>query len=1806
MSESATPRLPSSEIQRRNILDALTGSHIKQDDVVDRIPTVAQQKASQQALITERRMAQSLEVLLDRQALLTEKLLRMRDTLQEETISVHLLKLHVETLRRTADEFEKVYSEIIPLLAKERRAATRIEYSNFELIHNDIYVTLQTRIEQLDQQSKVQGCRNIPSTVSSLAPVAPVYVQAPAPHLQAPFPTFNGTLDNWYSFKCLFQSIMARYTNETDAMKILHLRNSLTGEAKDKIDQEVVNNSDYATAWKILEDAYEDKRLIMDTHIDAILECQKITKDNRSRSLSKMVELCVKHTDALKGHGFPVVGLAELILVNVLYKKLDKETQEQWETRLGNDELPDFHEFIDFLRERGRILQRTSRSQQVLGHQAAICPNKRQPVNPKSHLPSNSFVQIAKEICPCCKSEHSIYKCEKFKALPLSERKAFVFKVKLCFNCLKSKHQVNKCPSEQGCKIQGCGRKHHSLLHGNDSSNTANSGKEENGEIHETESNDQSQKQQTAPDNRNCATSLCANSSGFRHQVILSTAQVLVHGRGDSLVKCRALLDSGSDSNIISEKLAAKLNLRMTSVDFPISGLNNIETRVKHQLATSFHSCNNPFESKIMDFLVVPRVTSNLPIFKIDSRSWSIPAGIRFADPLFYSPGEVDMIIGNEVFFDLVKRGRLKLGDDGITLAETELGWVVAGLVPIKTTVSQRHMYQLNRSQESLNQTMSKFWELENVYTENSLTADETIVEQHFETTHYREVSGRYVVRLPFNGMEGQLGDSYDAARKRLDKLMVQLAKNPVKQNEYYNFLSEYLSLGHMTETVGCTDGGGYYIPHHAVYKASSSTTKTRVVFDASAKTTTGLSLNDTLLVGPTVQNDIVSIILRFCIHQVVLTADISKMYRQVKLYKDDCKYQRILWWNSDGHLKTYELQTVTYGVASSPHHATRVLLQLAVDEGADLPLAGRIIVEDSYIDDFLTGGSSIEEVIRIYSELTELLRRGGFEVHKFCSNSVDVLNSIPTELQEKQVSFDESGISNSIKTLGLIWNPQDDYFMFRTNPFDWQKVPTKRKVLSEIGQLFDPLGFLGPIIVYAKLVMQDIWRLGLDWDQELPAELLDKWKQFRQQLTAVNQIQKPRCVVNDRASTLELHGFSDASKRAYGAVVYIRCITKEGTINVSLVASKSRVAPLKPTTIPRLELCGAKLLAELVLKVISAIKIRFDGVQLWCDSQIVLCWLRKSPHSFNQFVANRVAAIVEMTHGYQWSYIRSEHNPADVISRGLLPNELLHNKQWWCGAPLLSEENPVSYELEPLDESNIPEVRSAVVLTEIRSKPAIVLDRLSSYKRILRAWVYVHRYIELKVFKRQKFGEITSDEIREAERSILLLVQHEVFSDARKVLNSNSNQRIPFPNLALFISEDGLIRVGGRLKHSAIPYDSKHQILLPQKHHITEIITRELHHEYFHVGQNGLLAIVRQHYWPIHAKQVIKKIVSSCQVCARQRPVLGVQYMGNLPEVRVNPSPPFSKVGIDYAGPFMLKLGGRSTKLYKGYVVVFVCMVVKAIHLELVSNLSTDQFIAALQRFSSRRGLPSDIHSDNATTFVGAHHELAALRQMFEDQQHQIKLGEYCSSKGIRWHFIPPRSPHFGGIWEAGVKSMKYHLKRVVGETRLTFEEMSTFLAQTEAILNSRPLCPMSDDPSDYSVLTPSHFLIGRSGVALPVPSYKDEKVGRLNRYQHLQLMNQHFWSKWSREYLHHLQGRQKWNKKVNQNYKVGSLVLLVEKNLPSQHWKRGRIVALHPGDDNIVRVVVVKTASGEYKRAITEIALMPSVETELSTGGE
>ncbi|XP_062538586.1 uncharacterized protein LOC134206864 [Armigeres subalbatus] len=790
------------------------------------------------------------------------------------------------------------------------------------------------------------------------------------------------------------------------------------------------------------------------------------------------------------------------------------------------------------------------------------------------------------------------------------------------------------------------------------------------------------------------------------------------------------------------------------------------------------------------------------------------------------------------------------------------------------------------------------------------------------------------------------------------------------------------------------------------------------------------------------------------------------------------------------------------------------------------------------------------------------------------------------------------------MKTLGVSWNPKEDCFTFVVAECSGKNDQlTKRSILSQIARIFDPLGFVGPAITTAKLIMRELWSMNLEWDQPVPRDLAKLWTDYRNQLYTLNNIKIERWIYVDGACAYELCGFADASDTAYGACLYARTIRSDGTANMTIVCSKSRILPKKKNkqkeiTTPKAELLAAQLLSQLTIKVLTAIDTKFHSVTLWSDSQIVLCWLQKNPDTLTVFVGNRVRFIQQLTAGYTWGYIPSIENPADLISRGVYPSELEERQLWWHGPPRFHIAQPVNEQPPHFPEDELPEIRRATFVSAPQSERLLIFDRISRYSIVQRAMAYVIRFCDHVKSGRKHLtkGLPTASEMQRASTLITRLVQFEVFHKEIQILKGMKEHRLEFQNLNPFIdAKDGVLRVGGRLRHATIPYEHRHQALLPEKHPITAALIRYFHRTNMHLGQRSLLGVVRQQYWPLKAKNVIRKVLHHCIPCFRMRPKKATQLMGDLPDYRVQPSPVFSHTGLDFAGPFNIRSNAisRHPTITKGYVCLFVCMSTRAIHLEAVSNLSSESFMAALQRFISRRGLVQKLYSDNATNFEGANNQMCRLVELFNDEQHMRNISEYCAPRGIEWSFIPPRSPHFGGIWEAGVKSVKSHLKLVLAEHRLTFEALSTVLAQVEAILNSRPLTPASNDPNDMNAITPAHFLIGREFQAIPEPSYSSIPQGRLSRLQFIQDMKQKFWKIWMNDYLHELQKRQR-DLKITK-FKIGAMVVIIDEQLPPLKWALARITELHPGQDGHTRVVSLRTKNGTTKRAVKKVCLLP-----------
>ncbi|GFY35637.1 integrase catalytic domain-containing protein [Trichonephila clavipes] len=1090
-------------------------------------------------------------------------------------------------------------------------------------------------------------------------------------------------------------------------------------------------------------------------------------------------------------------------------------------------------------------------------------------------------------------------------------------------------------------------------------------------------------------------------------------------------------------------------------------------------------SVNDPKVKLPVKAYVLEKLTAPLPTEKINEAHFSHLKNACLADPKFFIPNNIDMILGSDYFFSILLPGQITCSQSNLIAQNSIFGFLISG--KLTDSLNSNSMLNLHIDGTNIDNELKQFWELEEIpnVKDKILTSEEQFVETHFQNTYECNSDGRFVVKLPFYKSNSELGDSKPAAISRLLAMERKFKNNPDFEKQYKEFMNEYKSLGHMSLVNSISHTSDKYLnflPHHAVIKPSSTATKLRVVFDASlsCKTTNGASLNSLLGVGPKLQRDIFEILLNFRIPRILFTADIEKMYRQILVADKDQKYQQILWGNnSNESIRTYKLKAVTYGLASASFLATRCIKQIALDN-KDKPNLSRTLQED----------------------IAHVLSTRGFHLRKWNSNSTEFLAQFSEHSShDTQVEFYKDS-SESSKVLGLFWNSSNDTFGFQPS-LELTPPLTKRRILSESSKIFDPLGLLSPCTVFMKIFYQKLWLTKTDWDSPIPQQLTEDWLKFQKAFNAITYLTVPRWVILTADNTVELHVFADASL-AYAAVIYCRQ-KHNGKIMVQLLVSKTKVASVKQVSIPRLELCGAHLLSKLFKLVLRTLKHYTFDVFAWTDSKIVLSWLSSHPLKWNTFVANRTSEIMEVLPTKHWRHVPSKENPADIASRGIYPKCLPDCKLWWQGPPWLR-----------LETSSWPKAESSC-------------DEASDEVKVEEKSVSIFNL----------FTHASNDVIHEtktAEENIIRWVQGFHFQEEIQSIKKQISlpPKSPLRSLHPFIDEHGLVRVEEDCK---IPsFDSIPSIL-----------------SYFLLS-TMLFLIKEQHIAHLHAGPTF--------VTNSKHPP---QLMGNLPKHRVTLERPFFSCGIDYAGPVLIKCNkSRGTKSTKGYIASFVCLATKAVHIKAVGDLTTDSFIAALRRFSARHGAPRHIYSDNGTNFVGAH-----------------------------WHFIPPSSPHFGGIWESGIRSIKFHLKRVLGETILTFEELTTLLTQIEGLLNSRPLSYVNDsDIECISTLTPSHFL---TGDVLSVPEELPSTSNHRDRWELLQNIKRGSLKKWSSEFISFLQPRKQWQD-AQLNLKEDDIVLIKEEGPPGT-WPIARVLQVHPGNDGVVRVATVKTQDSLLKRPVHKL---------------
>ncbi|XP_011309469.1 uncharacterized protein [Fopius arisanus] len=663
-------------------------------------------------------------------------------------------------------------------------------------------------------------------------------------------------------------------------------------------------------------------------------------------------------------------------------------------------------------------------------------------------------------------------------------------------------------------------------------------------------------------------------------------------------------------------------------------------------------------------------------------------------------------------------------------------------------------------------------------------------------------------------------------------------------------------------------------------------------------------------------------------------------------------------------------------------------------------------------------------------------------------------------------------------------------------------------------------------------------------------------------------------------------------------AVVYLKIFNGDKQ-DVTLVCSKTKVAPLKRLTIPRLELTAALLLAKLTKYVKDQLNLTNATTYLWTDSAITLTWISSHSSRWKEFVKNRVSLFQDLTQQAHWRLVPGKENPADCASRGLSAHQLVAHKLWWTGPPWLQQDSS-SWPTHALEKDlNVDLEEKPGVLLHLKAQPIALwdlIDRFSSLNRLLRVTAICRRFIARlrRVPHSSLQYPLTLGDLEEARILWIKLTQAAHFKDQLRSISRGErfSKSHPLTKLTPFIDHQGVLTVGGRLKFAHIGPESRNQAIIPRESRLAQLLIGQAQLRTLHGGTQLTLRQLRSSYWILGGRAPVRSFILKCVKCTRQREVRAQQLMGQLPPARLSPVRAFLNTGVDYAGPVSLRSWkGRGHKSYKGWLAIFVCMTTSAVHLEVVSDYSAEGFIAAYRRFTSRRGIAHSLFSDCGTNFLGADKE---LRKLFSSgSAHSRQLAQLLINDGTQWSFNPPGAPHFGGKWEAAVKSVKFHLTRTIGEDLLTFEELTTLLAQIEAVLNSRPLEPLTDDPYDCSALTPGHFLIGQAPTTLPEPSLEQLNISRLSRWQLIQQKLQGFWKRWSTGYLQRLQAISKWHHPIHQ-LRIGSLVLLTDERFSPTKWLLARVTALHPGSDGLTRVVTIRTAQTTLTRPIAKLVIL------------
>lgn len=1587
----------------------------------------------------------------------------------------------------------------------------------------------------------------------------------------------------------------------------------------------------YDAIKQILHDRYGNPYKVSQAYLSKLASWPKVSGD--PKSLQRLV-------DFLKSVRTAMVSVPNLSNLNHSQENAKlKQLLPQWLKRKWNkhavlyskshsNTFPEFSVFVEFLDSESELLNhpiavegevtvRNSDKRQTPGishnistasqpgtvKQQGADNSKSKPsttgnTKPKSGDATPMARDNAKSVIMCswCDKEHKLYKCEQFKAASVKDRYDHVLKFKRCENCLNPAHG-KPCTIKLTCKACKTQMGHNYLLH--DALSKENVTSQSTGKSSVKNSN------------------VSLNTNQSRDHVLAGKSSYMVpvyvsHESDPSVeVLTYAMLDNQSSLTYITDDVAMKVSTPKTRTTIPISTMTNISQPV---------TCNVYADLVVRGYNCSERlpITTSYGCNSVPNNQ-SVPSSKTLSDwkhlahvvdefpPLFDC--EVGMLIGHDCHYALVPEDVvLPTSTDEPFAVKTPLGWCLVGPV----SKDQGSGYNIPYSHVVSNVPTSNnavpldvVRQLESGF---DLPGDSDQSNYSIEDIEFLETlrdgirqgdDGLYSMPLPFSGGKPPTMPNNRAQAVARLKALNSKFKDKELFSKYSQFMTDLIQSGdaELVPPDQLDKENKWYLPHHNVVNVKKPE-KVRVVFDGSC-VFKGVSLNSTLLSGPDLNNSLFGVLLRFRENKVAIACDIEKMFYRFKVQENHRDFLRFLWYDEDMKICEYRMTKHIFGASSSPGCSKFGLLQIAEQYGSEMPLAKWFIERCFYVDDGLYSCKTAFEAAQLLKDTSTVCGAAGLKVHKILSNSSEVLSEFAASDVACDVKQFEGGVSGCERALGIDWSPVSDMFSFSYERTDNDEVFTRRSMLSLLSSIFDPLGLISPVILPAKQVLQTSFQ-DSDWDTPVPPSVASRWKECLLDIANLNQIKIPRCASQLSADTTviraELHTFVDACERGYGCCSYLRLIGSDGSVSCCLLAAKSKVVPLKGSTIPRLELQAALLGTEMGSSIAKELSIKLDGVYYWSDSEIVLAYLHNTKKKLKTFVRNRVRMIREMTSVECWHHVSTSDNPADLASRGCDAGKLLESL-WFTGPQYLSDG---SFNMEELrgDEvflipDNDNEVQEAIVAhaTTATLNSNCLLDAVERCSSWVAA-VKVSSIIHCSVANRWKSGWIPGVESFQSGEHYLLKqaqlvyfpVEYNALSNG-KPIPANSTLR----KLDPILDDRGVMRVGGRLGMSQLAEAEKHPVIVPKSSHVSQLIIDHLHRQCSHQGREITMSFVRSAgYWIENLNSEVTNFIDKCITCRKLRRPTETQKMSELPSERVNPSPPFTYVGVDFFGPFHVKDGRRQCKRYG---VLFTCLYSRAVHVETCDDLSSDAFINCLRTVIALRGHIRQIRCDQGTNLVGASNEFSNMLRHMPNSD----LKQFLQDNKCEFIFNTPSASHMGGVWERQIRSVRAVLDGILSKSVVTDSaSLRTILYECAAIVNSRPMTTI--DAKGLEPLTPNHLLTMKTNIVMPPPPGEFEQADQYSRkrWMKVQSIASEFWSRWKPQYLASLQSRQCWTKE--KKYHVGDLVLLKDESVCRGQWPLGRIEELITSGDGLVRRVKVKAGHSVFERPVHKLVLLES----------